>query len=141
VKTRLLRFPSALPRDPAVEAWMQRHPGELGDIARHWFSRMRRCGDDVRELIHDGAPTACVDDAGFGYVDAFTSHVNVGFFRGSALEDPAGLLQGTGKFMRHVKLGPGRQVDAAALEQLVEAACRDMRSRVEAERRGGIAAG
>jgi hypothetical protein len=37
----------------------------------------------------------------------FTAHVNVGFFRGAELSDPNGLLQGTGKFMRHVKLRPG----------------------------------
>jgi hypothetical protein len=27
---------------------------------------MRQCGGDVRELMHDGCPTACVDDAAFG---------------------------------------------------------------------------
>lgn len=65
---------------------------------------MRACGDDVRELLHDGHPTACVREAAFGYVNAFTSHVNVGFFRGAEIDDPDGPLEGTGKFMRHVKL-------------------------------------
>ena len=65
---------------------------------------MRACGDDVRELLHDGHPTACVGSAAFCYVSAFTAHVNVGFFLGAELPDPAGLLEGTGIFMRHVKL-------------------------------------
>ena len=88
---------------------MDEQPEELGAIARRWFDVIRDCGDDVRELIHDDAPTACVADAAFAYVDAFTAHVNVGFFNGVALADPAGLLEGTGKFMRHVKLRAGAE--------------------------------
>lgn len=132
-KTLLLRFPSAARRSPAIEAWMRDHTGELGAIAKRCFEVMRGCGDDVRELIHDGAPTVCVEDAGFGYVNAFRAHVNVGFFRGAELADPAHLLEGTGKFMRHAKLGPGREVDAAALRRLIETAYADMKQRVEGE--------
>jgi hypothetical protein len=127
----LFRFPTAVPRDPAVTAWLRDRPGPLGAIARRWFDAMRGCGDDVCELLHDGHPTACVGDAAFGYVNAFTAHVNVGFFRGAELPDPAGLLEGTGKCMRHVKLRPDTEVDAAALAQLIEAAYRDMRQRVD----------
>jgi hypothetical protein len=131
--TRLMRFPTAVRHDPAVDRWMQAHAGPLGDIAQRWFDVMRRCGDDVRELLHDGHPTACTDDAAFGYVNAFTDHVNVGFFRGATIDDPAHLLEGTGRFMRHVKLGPGREVDAVALKQLIETAYGDMQGRVAAE--------
>jgi len=91
---------------------------------------MRDCGDDVRELLHDGHPTACVTDAAFAYVNAFTSHVNVGFFRGAELADPDGLLEGTGKVMRHVKLSPERDVDASALAKLIDAAYADMKARL-----------
>lgn len=118
---RLLRFPAAVKREPAIDAWLER-AGELGAIARPWFERMRECGDDVRELLHDGHPTACVGDAAFGYVNAFTAHVNVGFFLGAHLADPAALLQGTGRYMRHVKLRPGAQVDEPALAALIRAA-------------------
>ena len=109
---------------------MREHAGELGTIARHWFDVMRGCGDDVRELLHDGHPTACIGDAAFGYVNAFTTHVNVGFFRGAEIADPAGLLEGTGKFMRHVKLRPDRGVDSAGLEALIRTAYADMKCRV-----------
>ena len=126
----LFRFPGSVKRDPAVDAWMRRHSGALGAIARRWFDVMRGCGSDVREVLHDGHPTACVGDAAFGYVNAFTAHVNVGFFRGADLADPGGLLEGTGKAMRHVKLRPGRNVDAAALATLVEAAYADMKRRL-----------
>jgi hypothetical protein len=92
---------------------------------------MRRCGDDVRELMHDGRPTACAGDVAFGYVDAFKDHVNLGFFDGASLRDPAGLLEGTGKRGRHVKLRPGREVDAVALALLVQAAYEDATARLQ----------
>src|SRR2546428_6844632 len=120
--SQLLRFPSSVKRDRAIEVWMREHSDELGAIARHWFGAMRDCGDDVRELLHDGHPTACVGDAAFGYVNAFKTHVNVGFFRGAELYNPSGLLEGTGKFIRHVKLRPERDVDAIALMNLTETA-------------------
>ena len=106
---------------------MDRHTGELGAIAQRWFDVMRGCGDDVREVLHDGHPTACVGDAAFGYVNAFTSHVNVGFFLGAELDDPAGLLEGNGKFMRHVKLRPETDVDTVALTKLIKTAYADMK--------------
>jgi hypothetical protein len=74
---------------------------------------MRKCGDEVRELLHNGCPVACLGDAPFGCVNVSTSRVNVGFFQGAALPDPARLLQGTSTFMRHVKLGPGTATNAA----------------------------
>ena len=131
--SQLMRFPSAVKRDPAVAVWMHEHPGKLGTIARRWFEVIRGCGDDVRELLHDGQPTACVADAAFAYVDAFKAHVNVGFFRGAEIPDPMGLLEGTGKFMRHVKLRPERDVDATALTTLIETAYADMKARMKAE--------
>ena len=130
---RVLRFPTAVRRDPAIDVWMREHSGELGKIAQRWFEVMRRRGDDVRELVHDGQPTACVGDAAFGYVDAFTAHVNVGFFGGAELADPKGLLEGTGKFMRHVKLRVDSDVDAGALTRLIEAAYADMKGRLNGE--------
>ncbi|MGE0594246.1 MAG: DUF1801 domain-containing protein [Vicinamibacterales bacterium] len=125
----LFLFPEASRQDPAVERWMGEHPGELGGLARHWFDVMRRCGEDVRELLHDGHPTACVGEVAFGYVNAFTAHVNVGFFRGAELADPDGLLTGTGRYMRHVKVRPGQPLDEAALARLVNAAYVDMTRR------------
>jgi hypothetical protein len=127
---RLMRFPSAVKRDPAIEEWMDEHAGPLGALARQWFEAMRASGDDVRELLHDGHPTACINDAAFAYVNAFKAHVNVGFFRGAEIADPNGLLEGTGKFMRHVKLHPGRRIDAGALKDLIEVAYADMKRRL-----------
>jgi len=126
---QLFRFPTAVKRDADIEIWMREHSGQLGLIAQRWFEVMRDCGSDVRELLHDGHPTACVGDAAFAYVNAFTAHVNVGFFRGAEISDPAGLLEGTGKRMRHVKLRPEADVNAKALMTLIETAYTDMKER------------
>ena len=131
--TQLFRFPSAVRRDPRIDAWMREHAGELGASAQRWFEVMRGCGDDGRELLHDGHPTACVADAAFAYVNAFRAHVNVGFFRGAEIADSEGLLEGTGRFMRHVKLRPEGAVDATALKNLIEIAYTDMKRRLQAE--------
>jgi hypothetical protein len=131
MRTKLLRFNGTVQRDTAIEKWMRLHSGELGGLARQWFEVMRKCGDEVRELLHDGCPVACLGDAPFGYVNVFNSHVNVGFFHGAALHDPCRMLEGTGKFMRHVKLRPGTTTDAAALSSLIDAAYSDIKSRVE----------
>jgi hypothetical protein len=120
-------------RDPSVQAWLDGQPAQLRAIARSCFERMRACGADVVELMHDGCPTVCVEDGGFAYVNTFTAHVNVGFLRGSALKDPAGLLKGTGKLGRHVKLRPGTPADEQALAALIKDAYRDIKERLRAE--------
>ncbi len=131
--SQLFRFTSAVRRDPEIESWMQEHARELGAIARRWFEVMRDCGNDVNELLHDGHPTACVEDAAFAYVNAFSAHVNVGFFRGAEFADPNGLLEGTGKHMRHVKIRPEAEVDVEALRALVATAYTDMKERLKEE--------
>ena len=129
----LFRFPSAVRDDPRVASWFSGSEHVQRRLAEPWFRQMRACGPDVRELLHDGHPTACVEDAAFAYVDAFAAHVNVGFYQGAGLRDPQGLLEGGGKRMRHVKLRWGAPVDAVALSDLIAAAYEDMRLRAERE--------
>ena len=129
----MLWFSGAVKRDPSIDVWLNEQAPELGAIAHKWFVQMRECGDDVRELMHDGCPVACVGDAPFGYVNVFKAHVNVGFFFGAELEDPAGLLEGSGRRMRHVKVRPGTDLNVAGLSALIDAAYADIKSRLEVE--------
>ena len=126
----LFRFSDAVRHSPEIERWFMTQPPGLGDRAEHWFNRLRACGPDVRELLHDGWPTACVEDAAFAYTSVHAAHINIGFYRGADLPDPADLLQGSGKRMRHVKVPAGEEVDKAALEALIEAAYQDMKGRL-----------
>lgn len=132
--SQLFRFPDSVKRCPDIETWMQWQKGELGRIARHWFEVIRECGGDVRELLHDGHPTACVTDATFAYIDTFKAHVNIGFFRGADLADPKRMLEGSGKVMRHVKIRPREPLDAAAVSNLIRAAYADMQRRLREEK-------
>ena len=122
----LLRFNGAAKRAPAIADWFDTQPSELASIGRKWFALMRGCAPDVRELMHDGCATVCVEDAPFAYVGVYRKHVNVGFFHGAALPDPARVLLGTGRYMRHVKIEPGQAVDEPSLEALITAAYRDI---------------
>ena len=118
--------------DPTVERWLSALPGELGAIAVRWFDQMRSCGPDVLELLHDGQATACVGNLPFGYVALFGSHVNVGFYFGSALQDPDCLLTGSGRFMRHVRVQPGIVSKDGALQALIAVAYNDAKARAAA---------
>ncbi|MDB5482248.1 MAG: hypothetical protein JWO83_3301 [Caulobacteraceae bacterium] len=145
--SQLFRLSGAVRREPAIDAWFsgpvrldreidawRPEPDDaLRWIARTWFEHLRSSGADVRELMHDGCPVACVEDAPFGYVNVFRTHANVGFFYGAALDDPARLLEGAGKRMRHVKLRLAQQANAAALSEFIAAAYRDIRLRLGSE--------
>lgn len=129
----LLRLNGAVEHEPAIDLWLSQRESVLGAIARRWFARIKSCSDDVLELLHDGCPVACVEDAPFAYVNVFRAHVNVGFFVGSELPDPAGQLEGTGRRMRHVKLRAGAAIDDDALGALIDAAYADIRARLTRE--------
>lgn len=126
----LFRLPNATRDDPAVDAWFE-HGDPLRALVEPWFDAMRGCGPDVSEILHDGMPTACFGDAAFAYVAAFSSHASIGFFHGASLADPAGLLEGGGKRMRHVKLRWNRSPEPEILEALIAAAYRDIRARLD----------
>lgn len=130
-RQELFIFPDAAHRLPEIDTWLSQEPDALFSIARQWFTTFRQCGDDVNEIMHDRCPTACIDGAAFGYVNVFTSHVNLGFFTGAFLDDPHHVLEGTGKRMRHVKLRPSRDIDAHALRELIERAYMDVKGRLQ----------
>lgn len=125
-----LRFDGASRHQPLIDTWFAAQEPRLAALARAWFDEMRACGEDVTELLHDGHPTACVGDAAFGYVNVFASHVNIGFFHGASLEDPERLLQGHGRFMRHVKASPSMQPNASALRTLIQVAYLDIKAKL-----------
>ena len=128
----MFRLSGAGKRDPIIEEWLDQTDA-LTAVARTWFRRIRACGEDVLELMHDGHPVACVEDVPFAYVDVFKSHTNIGFFFGAHLNDPAGVLEGTGKNMRHVKLKPGREPDSHAVGNLIHASYLDVKVRLRAQ--------
>lgn len=64
---------------------------------------------------------------GYTYILPHKSWVNLGFFRGAQLDDPAGLLEGSGKNMRHVKIRSLEAVGNDELKELIQAALQERR--------------
>jgi len=126
----LLRFYGKDIEPTEFESWLEQKPEMLRPIALKWFNVIRNTGPEVEAIIHDNYPIGCIDDAPFAYVNVFTSHVNVGFFYGAYLPDPSGILEGTGKHMRHVKLRPGTEYNEKAISTLIVAAYKDIKNRL-----------
>ncbi len=133
----LLKFTGRDLEDLTMNEWLATKPEELQSIATKWFNAITACGPDVQAIFHDGHPIGCVENTPFAYVNVFKHHVNLGFFQGADLPDEQGLLEGTGKRMRHIKLQPGETYDEDAIKLLIEVAYADIKERLILESRGG----
>lgn len=126
----ILRFSDKDIQPITFEKWLAQKPEALRPLAAKWFEVIKNIGPEVQAIFHDNYPIGCFDDAPFAYVNVYTAHVNVGFFYGAYLPDPFGLLEGTGKHMRHVKLRPDNPDHKKALTTLISAAYKDIVSRL-----------
>ena len=64
----------------------------------------------------------------YAYIAAYRSHVNLGFYRGASLDDPRGLLEGTGKKLRHIKFVGTTAVKGPAVRALLRQAIAERKS-------------
>jgi len=108
--------------DAAVDAFVDRAMGSLGVIAGRLVTEIRQRAPDANEGMHDGMAVFAIQNAPFAYVAVHQAHVSLGLFDGVDLPDPARVIEGEGKRMRHVKLKPGKEPDEAAISALIEAA-------------------
>lgn len=86
----------------------------------------------IRQIILEAAPDSTESikwaqpvyesNGPFCYIKAFKNSVNFGFWRGVDLKDSAGLLQGSGEKMRHVKLGGVKDINVELFADFVEQA-------------------
>lgn len=110
-RARIGRIPE--PRGPAVRA-----------LAQALRAFVRRQVPGVTESINPwGIPTFHYHGE-LAYFMVHAAHVTFGFHRGAALPDPQGLLEGTGKSMRHVKIRTPADLERPALRELVNAAAK-----------------
>lgn len=70
----------------------------------------------------------------YAYIAVQRSHVNLGFYRGAALKDPDGLLEGAGKNLRHIKVHSVAEAKRPAVAALLRQAIAERRQ-ASAERR------
>lgn len=126
---KILRYTGKDLQNIELEGWLNRKPAKLRPIASKWIKAIHHCGPDVQGIFHDNYPMGCVDYAPFAYVNVYSTHVNVGFFYGATLPDPSGILEGTGKLGRHIKLRPDQVYEEQAVRQLIQLAYQDILQR------------
>jgi hypothetical protein len=102
---------------------MARTPGQVSvpDLLKHVQQVVQEVGPHLRLERKWGHDWYAGTDLVCG-VFAFKEHVDIEFWRGTTLPDPAGLLEGTGKNMRNVKVHTVDDAMAPALRTLLRAA-------------------
>jgi hypothetical protein len=111
--------PPATPLERQVIAYVQRKNPAMMEITMALRILMKKTVPKSRELLNPwGLPTYEWHGA-IGYIMVGKKHVTFGFARGSELPDPAKLLEGTGKTLRHVKIRDKAQLVDASLRDLI----------------------
>ena len=106
-----------------VESFLGRYDPAVRDVALRLRTMVLRAVPDAEEKVHLPWKTIAYGRGGkFCAISPHSTRVNLQFHRGADLPDPEGLLEGTGKSMRHVKVGSEREARAAALRRLVKEA-------------------
>jgi hypothetical protein len=86
----------------------------------------------LREVVKEGAPHSAVGikwaqpvwewNGPMIWMKAYPKHVDIGFWRGTEMEDPKKVLTGDGERMRHIKITSVKEIPADALRDLVKQA-------------------
>jgi hypothetical protein len=92
------------------------------DVIRALRKFVKRIAPQLQESVKWGNGCWLQGKAPVAYVYSAPDHVQFGFFGGSALNDPNGLLKGEGKFVRHVKVRKRSDIDESAFETLLRQA-------------------
>lgn len=99
----------------------------LPDDQRPLLEELRRLllatNGDFEEAIKWGQPCYSLDSL-VCFLNKRKAHVVLGFQQGAHLDDPRGLLEGTGKDMRHIKIRTAEDIDKPAFQALIEEAVR-----------------
>ena len=110
-----------------VDEFLAPHTPQVRDLAMQTRDLIKSIMPRVIEVVRPGrnAITYASGDKmadWIFYISPFKSHINLGFLRGTELPDPAGLMEGTGKLLRHVKIRRAEDLEAPALRALIQTA-------------------
>ena len=127
-----------MPRRPSNElkALLSDYDPSLVDLAlearKAVMGRAGNCWELIYQTYAVSTAFSFTDELkhAFCHVAVYKKHVNLGFNRGTELADLAGLLQGTGRLIRHLRLGPDVDLNGDELSQLIDAALDNMRERM-----------
>jgi hypothetical protein len=107
-----------------IDLYVDAKPGELRDVAEKLRKLVNKTVKGTKESVNSWKIPTFESNGPMCFFMVGKYHVTFGFLRGTSLPDPAGLLEGTGKSLRHVKLRTAEDVSAPALKKLIEAAAR-----------------
>jgi hypothetical protein len=62
------------------------------------------------------------------YIAPQRKHVNLGFYHGTSLSDQSGLLEGTGKRLRHIKIFQEKEAKDKEIRFLISEAIKEIKS-------------
>ena len=111
------------PRPTTVNEYVGRLDGWQAEVAARLRAIVRRAAPEATETYKWSQPVY-EDHGPFCYFQAHGTTVNLGFWRGTEVEDSRGLLSGTGRKMRHVKIASVDEVDEDAFATMVKSAVR-----------------
>ncbi len=116
-----------IPKGASVDDWADGLPEPQRGTVRELRRLIKRAVPEAQEVVKWSWPWYVVND-NVAAIMVTGDHVNIELARGADLADPSGVLEGTGKGMRHVKLRSARDVRELPVERLLrEAAAVDAR--------------
>ena len=107
-----------------IDACIEAKDGELGEVAQSLRRMVKKLVPDTTESVNPWKIPTFESNGPMCFFMIGKDHVTFGFLRGTSLPDPAELLEGTGKNLRHVKLRTAEDLREPALKKLVLAAAR-----------------
>jgi len=115
---------AAPPAVAQIDAYLRKKDPKLRQVVRGLRALVKEAVPDVSETVNPwGIPTFELNGP-MCYFAVGKNHVTFGFLRGTSLHDPKGLLEGTGKNLRHVKVRKKENLSQGGLRRLVVAAAR-----------------
>jgi hypothetical protein len=117
-------MPPKMPRKKRNSRFVRDDNPALRPVVRGVKQLVKRIAPKSRETLNSWGVPTFEDKGPFCIYMVGKHHVTLGFHSGALLEDPAGILEGTGKNIRHVKLRSKEDLEQPAVAELIRAAHR-----------------
>jgi hypothetical protein len=121
-KTAKRRNKNTTKKSITVDAYVRNHGTQWNALAKQLRALVKKEIPDVKEYVNPWKLPTFASRGPLGYFMIGKSHVTFGLYRGTSLDDPECLLEGTGKNLRHVKIRSAEDLARPALRELIRAA-------------------
>lgn len=106
----------------SFDLWLQDQSPANQTLIKSLRKLVGTCSKKLEETVKWGNGCWVVDGLPICYNYADTDHVQFGFFVGSQVPDPKGLLQGNGKYVRFIRIKSKADIPKAALTKMIKQA-------------------